>query len=133
VACATTVATITTITTFATATATVVAFASSAGTHDRRRAFFQRINANGQEAHDVFGQTHTALNLINASRAASDVQHDVVCFAVLVHAVSQVTQTPELGLGHFTIVFADNFGILLCQSFNLSLAQVRACQKHAFI
>ena len=91
------------------------------------------VNAHGEVTDDVLVDAGLALELGNDGAGAFDVQQNEVRLAVAVDLVSEVLETPGLGLGHLAVVCFDDLGGRRGQCIDLGLAQVLAREKDVLV
>src|SRR4029077_9021972 len=91
----------------------------AAALHDRRRTFFEGVDAHGEEADDILVDRHRALQLLDGSRRGIDVEQGVVALAVLLDAEGEGTEAPVLLLGDGAALCSDQLGELGGQGLHL--------------
>ena len=79
--------------------------------HHRRGAFLERFDPHREIADDVLVDAHGALELAHRHGRRIEIEEHVVSFAVLLHAIGEVAQTPILPLGHLAALRGDGAGV----------------------
>ena len=118
----------------ATASALAALIAVAIGfAHHRRRAFFVRLDADGEIAQHIFVEPFLSLDLVKRRGRRIDVEQRHVRFAVLANAVGEGLQAPIFVLGDLAAHLPDDAGQLRGQFLNLLRAQVLARKVDVFV
>ena len=84
--------------------------ARGARLHHGRRLGVELVDPYRHVAQDILVETQIALELMHRGRGRVEVEEDVVALAVLLDAVGERFESPELGLGDLAAVFLDDSG-----------------------
>ena len=71
-----------------------------AAQHDRRRAFLQLVDADGEEAEHILVQAKLPLHLAQRGGLDIETEEQVMALPVLLDPVGQAAQTPVFALAH---------------------------------
>ena len=78
--------------------------------HDRRRAFLQFVDANGEAAQDVLADAGLTLQFMDRRGRGIDVEHEIVALAVFSDPEGEGPKSPLLAFGDAATVIFDRFG-----------------------
>src|SRR4051794_10175382 len=92
-----------------------------------------RLDLDGQEADHVLVDVGLALELGDGRGRGIDVEHHIVCLAVLRDAISETAKTPGLRLGDLPAIVFDDLGGVFRECVHLGLSQVLTREENMLI
>ena len=91
------------------------------------------VDADGQEADDVFVDVGLALELGDGGRGRVDIEHHVMRLAVLGDAVSEAAQAPGFGLDHRAAIVGEDLGGVFRERIDLGLGEVLTREENMLV
>ena len=101
--------------------------------HDRGRCLLVLVNADGQVAHDLAGESHFAFHLRNRLVGGVQVHEGVVAFTVSLDAIREASESPVFGLANASTAGPDDVAVSLDESFGLLRGEIRAGYEYMFV
>jgi len=101
--------------------------------HHRGRTLFVLVDADGEEADDVFVDVRLALQLGDRRRRPVNIQRNVVRLAVLRDPIGERTQTPGLRLGDLPAIVFDDLGGVFRERIDLGLSEVLTREENMLV